>query len=40
VGECGLNYDRDFAPRPVQRACFEAQFEIASAAKGAEACLL
>jgi TatD DNase family protein len=30
VGECGLDYDRDFSPRPVQRACFEAQLEIAS----------
>jgi TatD DNase family protein len=30
VGECGLDYDRDFSPRPDQRACFEAQLEIAS----------
>ena len=30
VGECGLDYDRDFSPRPVQRACFEAQLEVAS----------
>jgi TatD DNase family protein len=30
VGECGLDYDRDFSPRDRQRACFEAQLEIAS----------
>lgn len=30
VGECGLDYDRDFSPRPVQRACFEAQLELAA----------
>lgn len=30
VGECGLDYDRDFSPRPVQREAFEAQLEIAA----------
>lgn len=30
VGECGLDYDRDFSPRDRQRACFEAQLEIAA----------
>ncbi len=30
VGECGLDYNRDFSPRDRQRACFEAQLEIAS----------
>lgn len=30
VGECGLDYDRDFSPRPTQRACFEAQLELAA----------
>jgi TatD DNase family protein len=29
IGECGLDYDRDFSPRPVQRAWFEAQLELA-----------
>jgi len=29
VGECGLDYDRDFSPRPVQRAAFESQLELA-----------
>lgn len=29
VGECGLDYDRDFSPRPQQRAAFEAQLELA-----------
>lgn len=29
VGECGLDYDRDFSPRPVQRKWFEAQIELA-----------
>ncbi|HEU4411997.1 MAG TPA: TatD family hydrolase [Polyangiaceae bacterium] len=33
VGECGLDYNRDFSPRDRQRACFEAQLEIASEAK-------
>lgn len=29
VGECGLDYDRDFSPRDRQRACFEAQIDLA-----------
>ncbi len=29
VGECGLDYNRDFSPRPVQRRWFEAQVELA-----------
>jgi TatD DNase family protein len=30
VGECGLDFDRDFSPRPVQERVFEAQLELAS----------
>lgn len=30
IGECGLDYDRDFSPRDQQRAAFEAQLELAS----------
>jgi TatD DNase family protein len=30
IGECGLDYDRDFSPRPQQRAAFEAQLELAT----------
>jgi TatD DNase family protein len=30
VGECGLDYFRDFSPRPAQRAAFVAQLEIAA----------
>ena len=30
VGECGLDYHRDFSPRPVQRKAFERQLEIAA----------
>ncbi|MDX2020761.1 MAG: TatD family hydrolase [Deltaproteobacteria bacterium] len=30
VGECGLDYDRDFSPRDVQRACFEEQLVLAA----------
>jgi TatD DNase family protein len=29
VGECGLDYDRDFSPRPEQRLAFELQLELA-----------
>lgn len=29
VGECGLDYFRDFSPRPAQREAFAAQLEIA-----------
>lgn len=30
VGECGLDYFRDFCPRPVQRRGFERQLELAA----------
>ena len=30
VGECGLDYFRDFSPRPAQRRAFERQLEIAA----------
>jgi TatD DNase family protein len=30
VGECGLDYERDFSPRPVQRLWFEKQIELAA----------
>lgn len=30
VGECGLDYHRDFSPRPAQRRAFERQLQIAS----------
>jgi TatD DNase family protein len=30
VGECGLDYFRDFSPREAQRQAFEAQLEIAA----------
>ncbi len=29
VGECGLDYFRDFSPRPMQRRAFEQQLQIA-----------
>ena len=29
VGECGLDYNRDFSPRPVQKKCFAAQIQLA-----------
>lgn len=29
VGECGLDYNRDFSPRPIQRQVFAAQLELA-----------
>ncbi len=29
VGECGLDYFRDFSPRPAQRRAFESQLELA-----------
>lgn len=29
VGECGLDYYRDFCPRPAQRAAFEKQLQLA-----------
>ena len=31
VGECGLDYFRNFSPREAQRAAFAAQLEIAAA---------
>ena len=30
VGECGLDYNRDFSPRPAQRNAFERQLQLAS----------
>ena len=30
VGECGLDYDRNFSPQDVQRRAFEAQLELAA----------
>lgn len=30
VGECGLDYFRDFAPRPAQRRAFEHQLQLAA----------
>jgi TatD DNase family protein len=30
VGDCGLDYFRDFSPRPAQRAAFLAQLEMAA----------
>lgn len=29
VGECGLDFDRDFSPRLIQEKCYQAQFELA-----------
>lgn len=29
IGECGLDYNRDFSPRDIQRKYFEAQIELA-----------
>lgn len=29
VGECGLDFDRDFSPRPKQEECYKAQLELA-----------
>lgn len=31
LGECGLDFDRDFSPRPAQERVFEAQLEAACA---------
>jgi len=33
IGECGLDFDRDFSPRPAQEAAFEAQLELAAERK-------
>ena len=30
VGECGLDYERDYSPRAAQRAAFEAQLDLAA----------
>lgn len=30
VGECGLDYNRDFSPRPAQRRAFERQLQLAA----------
>ena len=30
VGECGLDFNRDFSPRPAQRKAFERQLQLAS----------
>lgn len=30
IGECGLDFNRDFSPRPQQEACFESQLELAT----------
>lgn len=30
IGECGLDFNRDFSPRPDQLACFEAQLALAA----------
>jgi TatD DNase family protein len=30
VGECGLDFNRDFSPRPAQRKAFECQLQLAS----------
>ncbi|MCC9071131.1 TatD family hydrolase [Flavobacterium sp. F-65] len=29
VGECGLDFDRDFSPRAMQETCYKAQLELA-----------
>jgi TatD DNase family protein len=29
IGECGLDFDRDFSPRPVQETCYEAHLQLA-----------
>lgn len=29
VGECGLDFDRDFSPRPIQEECYKAHLELA-----------
>ncbi|THV57826.1 TatD family hydrolase [Chryseobacterium candidae] len=29
VGECGLDFDRDFSPRPMQEKCYQAHLELA-----------
>jgi TatD DNase family protein len=29
IGECGLDFNRDFSPRDIQQQCFEAQIQLA-----------
>jgi len=29
AGECGLDFDRDFSPRPMQEKCYEAELQLA-----------
>lgn len=29
IGECGLDFDRDFSPRPLQERCYEAHLQLA-----------
>ena len=33
VGECGLDFFRDYSPRPAQRRAFDAQLELAAAVR-------
>ncbi|MDR1655913.1 MAG: TatD family hydrolase [Treponema sp.] len=33
LGECGLDYDRDYSPRAAQRRCFEEQVKLAAELK-------
>jgi TatD DNase family protein len=33
IGECGLDFNRDFSPRPQQEECFEAQVALAEELK-------
>ena len=33
IGECGLDFNRDFSPRDMQRSCFDDQIQIASELK-------
>lgn len=33
AGECGLDFDRDFSPRPMQEKCYEAQLQLAGEIK-------
>lgn len=30
IGECGLDFNRDFSPRPQQQQCFEQQLQLAA----------
>lgn len=33
LGECGLDFNRDYSPRPIQEKCFTAQLELACTLK-------